>query len=99
MGMSRILNSKSIGCTEIQPLLLNRPLRLLLPATVLLPPAGILPRLRLQLPARLAGVLLPVQAAGLLSCLVRQEHATALGLGVPAPNLAALRCGCSHPLQ
>ena len=74
MEMSLILNSKSIGCTKIQARLLDRPLRLLLPATVLLPaqPAGILPRLRLQLPTKSAGVLLPVLAAGLMSCLVRQ---------------------------
>ena len=75
MVMSRISKGKSILCTTLRHRLLDKTLRLLLPAK----PAGFLPRLRLLLPAKSAGVLLPVKAAWLLPCLVRQEHATALG--------------------
>ena len=97
MVMSRIPNSESIACKPLQHRLLDKPLRLPLPATVL--PAGILPRLPLPLPAKSADVMLPVKAAGLLPGFVRKEHATALGWGVPAPILPAVRCGCSPPLQ
>ena len=95
MVMSRIPNSESIACKPLQHRLLDKPLRL--PATVL--PAGILPRLRLPLPAKSADVMLSVKAAGLLPGFVRKEHATALGWGVPAPILPAVRCGCSHQMQ
>jgi hypothetical protein len=99
MVTSWIFNSRSSACGKLQHHLLDKSLLLLLPATVLLPAKapGILPRLRLQLQAKSADVML--KGAGLLQCKDRQEHPTDLGWGVQAPIRAAVQCGCSLLLQ